>query len=80
MDVPTFARRAGMRPVRRVCTYLAHLAELNLLVRGYDADRRLHYRITPRGLARLVWLVRKPEPPTVLELIASVFPTKDQEN
>jgi hypothetical protein len=57
-----------------------HLAKLNLLVRGYDADRRLHYRIAPRGLARLAWLVPKPEPPTVLELIASVFPTKDQEN
>ena len=56
MDVPTLARKSGIRPVRRSYTYLAHLEELGLLVRSYSASGKLHYQITPRGVDRLEWL------------------------
>jgi hypothetical protein len=31
MDVPAFARKVGIRPVRRTYTYLAHLEDLGLV-------------------------------------------------
>jgi hypothetical protein len=56
MDGPTFAHRAGIRPVRRVYAYLDHLALLGLVVRRADLGSRLHFQITERGLQRLKWL------------------------
>ena len=34
MDVPTFAHKVGIRPVRRTYTYLAHLEDLGLVTRA----------------------------------------------
>lgn len=56
MDVPAFARKVGIRPVRRTYTYLAHLEDLGLVIRGWDAHDKLHFQITARGLERLQWL------------------------
>jgi hypothetical protein len=56
MDVPTIARKVGIRPVRRTYTYLAHLEDLGLVKRGLDAPGKLHFQITDRGLERLQWL------------------------
>ena len=38
IDVPAFAHKVGIRPVRRTYTYLAHLEELGLVTRGLDAQ------------------------------------------
>lgn len=70
IDVPGFSKKAGIRPVRRAYTYLAHLEQLGLLTRGYDAGRKLHYRITPRGLERLNWL-RQPDKPDPVKTLAA---------
>ena len=66
IDGPTFAHRVGIRPVRRVYAYLAHLAVLGLVVRRADLGSKLHFQITERGLKRLKWL-RTQEKPSVLE-------------
>src|SRR5215469_15189826 len=66
MDVPTVARKVGIRPVRRAYTYLAHLEDLGLLMRGWDDHHKLHFRITARGLERLQWL-RSQKGPSMLE-------------
>lgn len=55
-DVPAIARFAGIIPTRRAYTYLAHLAQFDLIAPGKDAAGRLFYRITERGLDRLEWL------------------------
>ena len=56
MDVPAFASKVGIRPVRRAYTYLAHLEKLGLVARGSHASGKLHFQITDRGLERLQWL------------------------
>ena len=80
IDGPTFARKVGIHPVRRVYAYLAHLAILGLVVRRSDLGSNLHFQITERGLARLEWLrmqndsVERLETGGPLEpLIASIF-------
>jgi len=70
MDGPTFAHRVGIRPVRRVYTYLDHLAGLGLVVRRVDLGSRLHFQITERGLKRLAWL-RAPSGPSPLDELLS---------
>jgi hypothetical protein len=69
-DVPMFARKVGIRPVRRTYTYLAHLEELGLVTRGWDASGKLHFQITARGLERLQWLRLQNSTTTIGELIA----------
>ena len=71
-DVPTIARKVGIRPVRRAYTYLAHLEDLGLLVRSRDVLRKLHFQITPRGVERLQWL-RSQDGPTALEQLLAPF-------
>jgi len=56
LDVSTIAHKVGIRPVRRAYTYLAHLENLGLVARGFDALGKLHFQITARGLERLAWL------------------------
>ena len=56
LNVPTWARLAEVRPVRRAYTYLARLARFGLLERSSDPEGRLAYRITERGRKRLAWL------------------------
>jgi hypothetical protein len=56
LDVPTIAHKVGIRPVRRAYTYLAHLEDMGLVTRGWDAAGKLHFQITARGLERLEWL------------------------
>jgi len=68
MDGPTFAHRVGIRPVRRVYAYLAHLAALGLVVRRADLGSRLRFQITERGLKRLEWL-RAHDKPSALEVL-----------
>ena len=70
MDVPAFARKVGIRPVRRTYTYLAHLEDLGLVTRGWDAHGKLHFQITDRGLERLEWLRLQNTATTLEELIA----------
>lgn len=53
----SWARLAGVRPVRRAYTYLARLARFGLLERARDSQGRLLYRITVRGQGRLAWLM-----------------------
>ena len=62
VDGPTFARKVGIRPVRRVYAYLDHLAVLGLVVRRVDLGSRLHFQITERGLKRLQWLRGQEKP------------------
>ena len=69
MDGPTFAHRVGIRPVRRVYAYLAHLAALGLVVRNADLGSKLHFQITERGLERLKWLRDQHEPSALEELL-----------
>ena len=74
MDVPAFAHKLGIRPVRRTYTYLAHLEDLGLVVRGWDAHDKLHFQITARGLDRLKWLRLQNSTTTTLEeLIAPLL-------
>ena len=56
IDGPTFARKVGIRPVRRVYAYLNHLVALGLAVRRTDLGIKLFFQITERGLKRLEWL------------------------
>ena len=70
MDVPTFAHKVGIRPVRRTYTYLAHLEDLGLVIRGWDAHDKLHFQITARGLERLQWLRLQNTTTTLEDLIA----------
>ena len=49
LDVPAFAHKVGIQPVRRTYTYLAHLEDLGLVERGWDAHDKLHFQITARG-------------------------------
>ena len=70
MDVPAFAHKVGIRPVRRTYTYLAHLEDLGLVARGLDAPGKLHFQITTRGLERLEWLRLQNSTTTLEELIA----------
>jgi predicted transcriptional regulator len=72
IDGPTFARKVGIRPIRRVYAYLAHLAALGLLIRRVDLGRKLHFQITERGLQRLKWL-RAPERTMLEELIGPLL-------
>ena len=72
MDVPTLARRVGILPVRRAYTYLAHLEELGLVIRGWDAPGKLHFKITDRGLERLEWL-RAQKRTTLEELLSPIL-------
>src|SRR5689334_2547571 len=72
IDGPTFARRVGIRPVRRVYAYLDHLADLGLVVRRADLGSQLRFQITGRGLKRLEWL--RTQKRTALEdLIAPIL-------
>jgi hypothetical protein len=87
IDVPRFARKASIRPVRRAYSYLAHLEGLGLLARGYTAARKLHYRITRRGLGRLEWLRSQEKTstpsqlnqPTLGQFMAALFPKNGTE-
>src|SRR5258708_22871524 len=75
LDVPTVARKVGIRPVRRAYTYLAHLETLGLVIRGFDAFGKLHFQITDRGLERLQWLrLQNSTTTTIRELIAPFLP------
>ena len=70
-DVPLFARKVGIRPVRRAYTYLAHLEGMGLVARGWDAAGKLHFQITARGVERLEWLrLQNSTTTTIGELIA----------
>ena len=74
MDVPAFAHKLGIQPVRRTYAYLAHLEDLGLVVRGWDAHDKLHFQITARGLDRLKWLRLQNSTTTTLEeLIAPLL-------
>ena len=74
MDVPVFAHKVGIRPVRRAYTYLAHLEDLGLVTRAWDAHDKLHFQITDRGLERLEWLRLQNRTTTTLEdLIAPLL-------
>lgn len=65
-------RKVGIQPVRRTYTYLAHLEDLGLVIRGWDADDKLHFQITARGLERLEWL-RLQNGATTLEDLITPF-------
>jgi hypothetical protein len=69
IDGPTFARRVGICPVRRVYAYLDHLADLGLVVRRPDLGSKLHFEITERGLQRLEWLRAQDKPSPMEELL-----------
>ena len=73
IDGPTFARGVGIRPVRRVYAYLAHLAGLGLVVRRADWGSRLRFQITERGLERLKWLRAQDKPSVMEELITPLL-------
>ena len=73
MDVPAFAHKVAIRPVRRAYTYLAHLEHLGLVERGLDASGKLHVRITVRGLERLQWLRLPQRATTTLEELIVPF-------
>ena len=75
MDVPTLARRVGIRPVRRTYTYLTHLEELGLIARGWSGRGKLHFQITRRGRERLEWL-RAQRRTALEELIAPILRDK----
>src|SRR6266576_2207569 len=71
LDVPAVARKIEIRPVRRAYTYMAHLEDLGLVTRGFDAAGKLHFQITARGLERLQWLrLQNSTTTTIGELIA----------
>lgn len=69
IDVPAFAHKVGIRPVRRTYTYLAHLEDLGLVTRAWDAHDKLHFQITARGLERLEWLRLQNSATTLEDLI-----------
>ena len=73
MDAPTFARKVGIRPVRRSYTYLAHLEDLGLVTRAWYAHDKLHFQITDRGLERLEWLRVRNSAKTLEDLIAPLL-------
>ena len=73
IDGPTFARRVGIRPVRRVYAYLDHLADLGLVVRRADLGSKLHFQITERGLKRLEWLRTHDKPSTLEALLLPIL-------
>jgi len=72
MDGITFADKMGIRPVRRVYAYLAHLTTLGLIVRRTDLGRKLRFQITSRGMKRLEWL-RSEKRTTLEQLIAPML-------
>lgn len=76
MDASTFARKVGIRPVRRVYAYLAHLATLGLVVRRTDLGSRLNFQITARGLERLEWLRTESAADPMEELIRPLLMKK----
>ena len=73
MDVPAFAYKVGIRPVRRTYTYLAHLEDLGLITRGLDAPGKLHFQIMERGMERLQWVRLQNSATTLEELIAPLL-------
>ena len=73
MDGPTFARKVGIRPVRRVYAYLAHLAALGLVVRRADLGSKLLFQVTERGLKRLEWLRAHDKPSALEELLVPIL-------
>ena len=73
IDGPTFARRVGIRPVRRVYAYLDHLAALGLVVRRTDLGSKLRFEITERGLKRLEWLRAHDRPSPLEELLLPIL-------
>ena len=72
-DAPTFARKVGIRPVRRVYAYLGHLATLGLVVRRTDLGSKLRFQITERGLKRLKWLREEDKPSPLQELLIPIL-------
>ena len=72
LDVPTLARKVGILPVRRAYTYLAHLEDLGLVTRAWDAHDKLHFQITARGLERVEWL-RAQKRTTIEDLLAPIL-------
>ena len=73
IDGPTFARKVGIRPVRRVYAYLDHLASLGLVIRRDDLGSKLHYKISERGLERLEWLRAQDKPSILEELLVPIL-------
>ena len=73
IDGPTFARKVGIRPVRRVYVYLAHLTALGLVVRRADLGSKLRFQITERGLKRLEWLRAHDQPSVLEELLMPIL-------
>ena len=73
IDAPEFAHKVGIRPVRRSYTYLAHLEDLGLVTRSWDAHDKLHFQITARGLERLEWLRLQNSATTLEALIAPLL-------
>ena len=73
MDVPAFAHKVGIRPVRRTYTYLAHLEDLGLVTRAWDAHDKLHFQIRARGLERLQWFRLQNTTTTLEDLIAPLL-------
>ena len=73
MDAPTFAHRVGIRPVRRVYAYLAHLVVLGLVVRRADLGSKLRFQIAERGLERLKWLRAQDKPSTLEALLLPIL-------
>jgi hypothetical protein len=73
IDGPTFARRVGIRPVRRVYAYLDHLAALGLVVRRADLGSKLNFQVTERGLKRLKWLRAQDKPSALEELLLPIL-------
>jgi hypothetical protein len=68
LDVPTIARKVGIRPIRRAYTYLVHLQKISLVRQGRAENGRIYYQITQLGLERLAWLRTTPATkPTPLE-------------
>jgi hypothetical protein len=82
IDGPTFARKVGIRPVRRVYAYLDHLAVLGLVVRRADLGSKLLFQITERGLKRLEWMRAQDKPSSLAQslmplLRSGAIPTKN---
>jgi len=66
-------RQVGIRPVRRVSAYLAHLGALGLVVRRVDLGSKLLFQITDRGLERLEWLRGRDKPSALEELLTPLL-------
>jgi hypothetical protein len=57
LSPPAWALQAGFRPLRAAYTYLLRLHRFGLLERN-QVGRRVVYRLSMRGKARLAWLKR----------------------